>query len=84
MVHVVNLINLDSYIYLFKHALIKVLSFISIFMTVSNKYANFIDDFLMDMVTQISKYMGINNHIIKLINNEQSHSKNIYGIRLME
>ncbi len=36
---------------------------------VSNKYANFISIFLLKLIVKLSKYMDINNHTIKLVDN---------------
>ena len=37
---------------------------------VFSKYANFTNIFLLKLIVELSKYMGINNYIIKLVDNE--------------
>lgn len=35
---------------------------------VSNKFSNFANIFLLKLIGELSKYMGINNYVIKLVN----------------
>lgn len=39
------------------------------FIIISKKYSNFANIFLLESITKLSKYTGINIHLIELINN---------------
>ena len=51
------------------------------FTKVPNKYANFANVFLSKLVTELPEYTEINNHTIKLIDNEQLPYGLIYSLR---
>ena len=55
-----------------------------VFIKVFNKYANFIDVFSSKLVTKFSKYIGINDYAIKLINDWQFLYDFIYSLRPIE
>ena len=38
--------------------------------TIFFKYFNFINDFLFNFIVELSKYIGINNYSINLVNNK--------------
>lgn len=41
-----------------------------VFIAISNKYTDFGDIFLPDLITKLSEYIGINDHAIDLINSK--------------
>ena len=51
------------------------------FIKVFGKYADFVDIFLPKLATKLSKYTRINNHIIKLVDNQQPPYGSIYSLR---
>ena len=54
------------------------------FIKVLNKYANFANVFLPKLVTELPKYMRINNHAIKLVDDQQPLYGLIYSLEPME
>ena len=51
---------------------------------VFNKYTNFVNIFLPKLVIKFSKYISINNHAIKLVNNKQPLYGSIYSLNLIK
>ena len=51
---------------------------------VFSKYADFIDIFLLKLVAKLLKYIKINNHIIKLVNNYQLLYSFIYYLSFIK
>ncbi len=51
---------------------------------VPSKYIEFVNIFLPKLVVTLSKYMGINNHVIKLIYNRQLPYGLIYSLSIVE
>ena len=48
---------------------------------ISAKYADFLNVFSPDLAFKLFKHTGINNHIIKLVNNQQLPYKPIYSLK---
>ena len=51
---------------------------------VLNKYINFVDIFSLDLVSELPKYIKINNHTIKLVESQQPHYKSINSLEPVE
>ena len=51
---------------------------------VPSKYADFINIFSPKLAMKLLEYIGINNHAIKLINNQQTFYSPIYSLDLAE
>lgn len=51
---------------------------------VFNKYANLIDLFFSDLISEHSKHTKINNHITKLVDGQQLSYRSIYNLQLIE
>ena len=54
------------------------------FIKVFNKYTDFIDIFLLILITKLLKYMRINNHVIEFIDNKKPLYNFIYSIKLVK
>lgn len=54
---------------------------IYLFITILDKYIDFIYLFLSNLIAQLLKYIKINYYIIKLINNQKLFYKIIYNLR---
>ena len=48
------------------------------------KYSDFVDIFSPDLVSELSKYTGINDHAIELVDSQQPPYGPIYSLRLVE
>ena len=51
---------------------------------VSAKYLNFVDVFFPDLASKLPKKIGINDHAIKLVNDQQLPYRLIYSLRPLE
>ena len=51
---------------------------------ISNKYINFTDIFSLDLASKLPKYIGINDHTIKLVNGQRPPYRSIYSLGSVE
>ena len=77
-------LNSDNEIDTSKKALIAHLKADEASSKVPSKYTNFIDIFLPKLTEELLKYMGINNHAIELIDDQQPSYGLIYSLGLVE
>ena len=70
--------------HLSKKAQIAYLKANKVFTKVSSKYTNFIDGFLPKLAIELPTYMRINDHIIKLVDNQQPQYSPIYSLDSIE
>ena len=54
------------------------------FTQVPSKYADFVDIFLLKLVVKLLEYTRINNHAIKLVDDQQLSYSPIYSLGLVE
>lgn len=79
IIHIAFIINLDLH-RLFKKAQITLLKVDKTFITVPSKYTNFTNLFSPVLIIELFKHIGINTHIIKLIDNKQPLYSPIYSL----
>lgn len=54
------------------------------FITIFTKYSDYIEVFLSKLITKLSEYIGIKNHVIQLKNDNRPFYGSIYSIVSME
>ena len=81
VVYVVGLsVNADHKVYLLRKAQIAYLKADKTFTKIPSKYADFVDVFSPKSVVELPKYIRINDHAIKLVDNKQPVYGLIYGL----
>ena len=76
--------NQERNIHLFRKVQIAALVANNTLTSISTEYSNFADDFSPKLVSNLSEYIGINNHAIELVDNWQLLYEPIYSLGSVE